>query len=103
MPPYKDGKKPTPKQASIGLVVSVPLCQWCRVSVGFPCNVCGLKTCYNCLRGVREDGQCVHQVYKPVPNDGWGIECPAPNCDPECNTCMGRGVIWTQEPTRLRP
>jgi hypothetical protein len=94
MPPYKDGKRPQPKQQTGLLVVSVPLCKWCRIRVGFPCKVCGIHTCYMCLRDYNtNENRCVHQIYKPVPNDGWGEECPNPMCDVECNVCMGRGII----------
>lgn len=77
MPPYPNGQKPTrTAHAGKGLVVSVPLCLWCTERIGYPCKICGLLTCYPCLRYTDNDeNKCVHSAYREIQATGW--ELPA--------------------------
>lgn len=99
MPPYSQMPGRIPPRR--GLIVQVHICDWCKERVAHKCNSCGLLTCYMCLHS-NEGGRCVHQAYRPVQSDGWGEECPNPQCDKECNVCMGRGIVHTVLQRRLR-
>lgn len=94
MPPFsKMDRPPTTTKLVGGLIVKVNKCFWCKIRIAYRCRQCGQWTCNYCLVS-KEGGLCVHVANIPLPNDGWGIDCPNPMCDNECNTCMGRGVVF---------
>jgi hypothetical protein len=101
MPPFsKAHPRPQPID-KLGLIVRVPICEWCKNTVGRKCPGCSRITCFHCLVNF-EGGKCTHIAKSPTPSDGWGEECPNPECDGECNVCMGTGMIHSALQKRLR-
>ena len=68
--------------------ITWPSCAWCGAADPRVCRVCGIMTCWECVKYPKPD-DCTHSKYVPPKGDNWDASLTTPRVG-AYNKTMGK-------------